>query len=289
MADSTDISTQGIAVIGMSGRFPKSRNIAQFWRNLCEGRECISFFSDEELLAAGVHRSILDDPNYVKAGGYLEDADLFDAGFFRFSPREAEIMDPQQRLFLECAGESLEDAGCDPKTYGGLIGVYGGMGMSTYLFRLLSNPDLFALIGNFQLLLSNDKDHLTTHVSYRLDLKGPSVAVQTACSTSLVAVCTACQALLDYQCDVGLPAVYLSVFLSRRATSTVREGLFLLMGIAGRLTPGAQGTVGGNGVGIVVLKRLTMLSGMEIISAQSSRAPRSTMMVRSRPAIPPPV
>jgi acyl transferase domain-containing protein len=191
MTDSTDTSTQGIAVIGMSGRFPKARNIAQFWQNLSKGRECISFFSDEELLAAGVHQSTLDDPNYVKAAGYLEDADLFDAGFFGFSPREAEVMDPQQRLFLECAWESLEDAGCDPKTYKGLIGVYAGMGMSTYLFRLLADPDLCALVGSFQLLLGNDKDHLTTHVSYRLDLKGPSVAVQTACSTSLVAVSTA--------------------------------------------------------------------------------------------------
>jgi acyl transferase domain-containing protein len=257
MADSTDISTQGIAVIGMSGRFPKSRNIAQFWRNLCEGRECISFFSDEELLAAGVHRSILDDPKYVKAGGYLEDADLFDAGFFRFSPREAEIMDPQQRLFLECAWESLEDAGCDPKTYGGLIGVYGGMGMSTYLFRLLADPDLFALIGNFQLLLSNDKDHLTTHVSYRLDLKGPSVAVQTACSTSLVAVCTACQALLDYQCDVAL-AGGVSVSVPLKAGYFYREGGVVSPdGHCRAFDAKAQGTVGGNGVGIVVLKRLT--------------------------------
>jgi acyl transferase domain-containing protein/acyl carrier protein len=257
MTDSTDTSTQGIAVIGMSGRFPKARNIAQFWQNLSKGRECISFFSDEELLAAGVHQSTLDDPNYVKAAGYLEDADLFDAGFFGFSPREAEVMDPQQRLFLECAWESLEDAGCDPKTYKGLIGVYAGMGMSTYLFRLLADPDLCALVGSFQLLLGNDKDHLTTHVSYRLDLKGPSVAVQTACSTSLVAVSTACQALLDYQCDVALAGgVFVSVPL--KAGYFYRQGGIVSPdGHCRAFDAKAQGTVGGNGLGIVVLKRLT--------------------------------
>ena len=126
-----------IAIIGMAGRFPGAANVDEFWRNLKAGVESISFFSDEELLAAGVDPAVFNAPNYVKAGGVLEGIDLFDASFFGFTPREAEIMDPQQRLFLECAWEALESAGYDPEQYGGSIGVYAGAGMNGYLIESL--------------------------------------------------------------------------------------------------------------------------------------------------------
>jgi phthiocerol/phenolphthiocerol synthesis type-I polyketide synthase E len=195
----------GIAIVGMSGRFPAADTLDAFWRNLSEGVESISFFSDEEALAAGVSPAHLRDPRYVKARAIVEGVELFDAGFFGYNPREAAIMDPQQRLFLECAWEALEHAGYDPATYTGLIGVFAGASMNTYLLaNLYPNRDLIGLVGDFQALIGNDKDYLTTRVSYKLNLKGPSVTVQTACSTSLVAVCVACQHLLQYQCDMAL-------------------------------------------------------------------------------------
>src|SRR5262245_58859274 len=135
--------TDGIAVIGMAGRFPGARNIDAFWRNLAAGIESISFFTDDELLASGADPALLKDPNYVKARGILGDADLFDAAFFGFSPKVAELMDPQHRLFLECAWEALENAGYNSNTYAGRIGVYAGESMNTYLLtNLYSHLDL---------------------------------------------------------------------------------------------------------------------------------------------------
>jgi acyl transferase domain-containing protein len=196
--------SEGIAIIGMSGRFPGARNLEEFWRNLRDGVESVSFFSDEQLRAAGMDPAVRRDPAYVGAGGVLEDIDLFDASFFGFNPREAEAMDPQQRLFLESAWETIENAGYDPARYPGSIGVYGGTGFSTYFFNVYQNADLVKLLGGHQIMIGNDKDHLTTHVSYKFNLRGPSMTVQTACSTSLVAVCVACRSLLDYQCDMAL-------------------------------------------------------------------------------------
>jgi len=257
MPDSeTNDSKEGIAIIGMSGRFPKAKNIAEFWQNLRDGVECISFFSDEELEEAGIDTDLLADPSYVKANGVLEDIELFDASFFGFSPREAEILDPQQRLFMECAWETLEDAGYNPDTYQGLIGVYAGVGMSSYLDHIYSNPDLVELIGDYQIHLGNDKDYLPTYVSYKFNLKGPSVAVQTACSTALVAVCMACQSLLDYQCDMAL-AGGSSIALPQKEGYFHQEGMITSPdGHCRAFDAQAQGTVGGNGLGIVLLKRL---------------------------------
>jgi acyl transferase domain-containing protein/acyl carrier protein len=247
---------EGIAIIGMSGRFPKARNVAQFWQNLRDGVECISFFSDEELQEAGIDSDVLTDPSYVKANGVLEDVELFDASFFGFNPRDAEILDPQQRLFLECAWETFEDAGYSPDTYRGLIGVYAGVGMSTYLDNIYSNPQIVELIGDYQILLGNDKDHLPTYVSYKFNLKGPSVAVQTACSTSLVAVCMACQSLLDYQCDMALAGGSAIAFPQKEGYFH-QEGMITSPdGHCRAFDARAQGTVGGNGLGVVLLKRL---------------------------------
>ena len=192
-----------IAIVGMAGRFPKAGNIEEFWQRLSRGDECISFFTDEELAESGIAASELKDPDYVKAAGVLEGAELFDAPFFGFHPREAELMDPQHRIFLQCAWHALEDAGYDPARYAGRIGVFGGAGLNTYLFEVgptLSNSSAL----RYQAFIGNDKDFLTTRVSYKLNLKGPSVDVQTACSTSLVAVHLACQSLLAGECDMAL-------------------------------------------------------------------------------------
>ncbi len=246
-----------IAIIGMAGRFPGAANLDQFWRNLKAGVESISFFSDEELLAAGVDPAILNAPNYVKAGGMLEGIDLFDASFFGFTPREAEIMDPQQRLFLECAWESLESAGYDAEQYPGSIGVYAGAGMNGYLMESLNaNPELMASVAPFQVMILADKDFLTTRVSYKMNLKGPAVTIQTACSTSLVAVHQACQSLLNYQCDMSL-AGGVSIYSRRKTGYLYQDGMILSPdGHCRAFDAKAQGTVPSTGVGIVVLKRL---------------------------------
>ena len=171
-------NTPAIALVGMAGRFPKAGNIDQFWRNLCRGVEAISFFSDEQLEAARLSFP-KGNPSYVKARGILEDADLFDAAFFGVNPREAEVMDPQHRVFLECAWEALESAGYDPECYAGAIGVFAGMSMNTYLAaNLAPHPELIGLVGQYQVMLGNDKDFLPTRVSYKLNLTGPSLNIQ---------------------------------------------------------------------------------------------------------------
>src|ERR1043166_4530465 len=206
----------GIAIVGMAGRFPKARNVAEFWQNLCAGTEGITFFTDEELAAAGVAVPN-HNQRYIKARGVLDDADKFDAAFFGFNPKEAEVLDPQHRVFLECAWEALEDAGCDPARFDGAIGVFAGMSMNTYLAHNLgTHPDLIARLNEHQLMLGNDKDYLPTRVSYKLNLRGPSVNVQTACSTSLVAVCIASQNLLSYECDLALAGAVSITFPQKR-------------------------------------------------------------------------
>src|SRR5881394_4459734 len=197
---------ESIAIVGMAGRFPQAKSLAEFWRNLREGRECVSFFKDEPLQWLPIeHAPQPGDPRYVRARGVLEKPEWFDAAFFGINPKEAEIMDPQHRVFLECCWEALENAGYDSETAEGMIGVFAGMSMNTYLLsNLATHPDLLDLVGHYQVMLANDKDFLPTRVSYKLNLRGPSVSIQTACSTSLVAVCVACQNLLNYQCDMAL-------------------------------------------------------------------------------------
>lgn len=246
-----------IAVIGMSGRFPGSRTVEQFWQNLREGVESITFFSESELEALGYDATQLRDPGYVKARGVLEEIEMFDASFFGFSPREAEITDPQQRFMLECAWQALENSGYCPAMYKGRIGVYAGVSISTYLlFELLSNKELLRYANTPQLLFGNDKDHLATRISYKLNLKGPSVTVQTACSTSLVAVHLACQSLLSGECDIAL-AGGASISVPNRSGYHYQEGGILSPdGHCRAFDERGQGTVGGSGVGIVALKRL---------------------------------
>ncbi|MFL6335979.1 MAG: MupA/Atu3671 family FMN-dependent luciferase-like monooxygenase [Pyrinomonadaceae bacterium] len=247
----------GIAIIGMAGRFPRAQAVEAFWQNLRDGVEAVSFFTEEELLAEGVERSVLDDPGYVRAKGMLEEIENFDAAFFGITPREAEITDPQQRLFMECAWTALENAGYDSEQYGGLIGLYGGASLNSYLLlNLMSAGGLVDAANILQSSIPNRTDHLTTRVAYKLNLKGPAVTVQTACSTSLVAVHLACQSLLGYQCDMAL-AGGVTVSVPKKSGYYYQEGGVLSPdGHCRAFDHRAGGTVVGNGVGVVVLKRL---------------------------------
>ncbi len=246
---------EGIAIIGISGRFPGANNVSSFWQNLCDGVEAISQFSDEELIAAGVDTSLLNNPHYIKAASVLEDIDLFDAGFFGFNPKEAEMTDPQHRLFLESAWEALENAGYDPQRCESRIGVYAGASLNNYSsFQL--NIDQIGSANSFQKLIGNDKDFLSTRVSYKLNLTGPSLTVQTACSTSLVATALACQSLLNYQSDMAL-AGGVSIRIPEKTGYLHQEGGILSPdGHCRAFDAQARGTIIGNGVGVVVLKRL---------------------------------
>ncbi|MFG1797764.1 SDR family NAD(P)-dependent oxidoreductase [Nocardia sp. NPDC049149] len=246
-----------IAIVGMAGRFPGASDIDVFWDALHAGRELITHFDREELLEAGVSAEDLDRSGYVGARGVLADADLFDAGFFGFSPREAEVLDPQHRLFLECAWESLEDAGYDPTRYPGPIGVFAGVGMNTYLLEnILPDSELVAAMGDFQIMTLNDKDTLPTRVSYKLGLRGPSVAVQTSCSSGLVSVQFACDSLNNFGCDMALAGAVAVKFPQRVGYRSVKGGIVSPDGRCRAFDAQAQGTVAGGGLGIVVLKRL---------------------------------
>ena len=252
----TDLSTE-LAIIGMAGRFPQATNLDQFWEKLREGTELISFFSDEELKAAGADAQLLNHPNFVKAGGVMDGIELFDASFFGYTPREAEVLDPQHRHFLECAWEALENAGYDPERYHGAIGVFAGCSISNYFLQnLISHPELLDSMGNFQIGMLNDKDYLATRVSYKLNLKGPSMNVQTACSTSLVAIHMACQSVLNGECDMAL-AGGVSISLLRKMGYLYQEGgISSPDGHCRAFDAQGQGMVGGNGVGVIAIKRL---------------------------------
>jgi len=249
---------ESVAIIGMAGRFPFAKNLNEFWENLRQGVECVSSFTDEELVSQGIDPVLLADSNYIKAKAVLEDVDLFDASFFGLSPREAETMDPQQRFFLECSWEALENAGYDSERYQEAIAVYAGVSLNSYLLlNLLSNPGLVDSVGILQASIRNRTDHLATRVSYKLNLKGAAVTVQTACSTSLVAVHLACQSLLVYQSDMVL-AGGVSIGVPSKAGYMFQEGgIFSADGHCRAFDEKATGTVVGNGVGVVVLKRLS--------------------------------
>jgi amino acid adenylation domain-containing protein len=245
-----------VAVIGIAGRFPGARSLEEFWQNLRLGVESVSRFSEDEARAAGVSERLLSDERYVRAGSVLDDVELFDAEFFGLMPREAEIMDPQQRLFLECAWEAVEDAGYDPQAYRWPVGVFAGLSMNTYLVRLYPHRALLSVLNGMQTQMGNDKDFVSTRASYKLGFTGPSLTVQTACSTSLVAVHMACQSLLNGECSMAL-AGGASVRFPQRAGYLYQEG-----GIRspdGHCRPfdaSAAGTVSGSGVGVVLLKPL---------------------------------
>ncbi|SIT38829.1 Non-ribosomal peptide synthetase (fragment) [Paraburkholderia ribeironis] len=261
-----------IAIVGMAGRFPGADSVTALWQNLCQGNTAISRFSSAELYAAGVPESSLADSEYVPTGGVLTDIGQFDTGFFGIAPSDAAILDPQQRLFMTTVWQALEDAGCAALRR---IGLFAGTSVSTYLLNnIWRDPALLEQFGAHRLLVANDKDHFVTQTSYRLGFSGPSVAVQTACSSSLVAVHLACRSLLAGECDAAV-AGGASIRVPQRAGYRFQEG-----GIGsrdGRCAPfdaSASGTVGGNGVAAVVLKRLAdaQAAGDRIIAVISGSA-----------------
>ena len=249
-----------IAIVGMAGRFPGASNIEAFWQNILNGVESVTRYTDEELKARGVPGELLADPNYVKAGVPFEGKDAFDADFFGYTPRDAEQIDPQHRLFLECAWSALEHAGYDSLHYSGDIGVYAGTGANVYLMKHLlprfspeGRADIAKLLG---LMSGNMADALATRVAYKLNLRGPAVTVQTACSTSLMAVHTAGQALLGHECDMAL-AGGVSLDLLHEGGYRYQAGAILSPdGHCRAFDAKAAGTLQGSGVGVVVLKRL---------------------------------
>jgi phthiocerol/phenolphthiocerol synthesis type-I polyketide synthase E len=246
-----------LAIVGMAGRFAGADDLTAFWDNLRRGVDSLSDFTDEELEDAGVPHEVRAHPAYVRRRGVLRGAERFDAPLFDVSPREARILDPQQRVFLECAWEALEDAGCDPARADFAIGVYAGASQSSwFLSRLLGNPEALRSAGALEIRLGNDKDFLATRISYRLNLRGPSINVNTACSTALVAVHLACQGLLNRECDLAL-AGGVSIQFPQTVGYLFEPGDILSPdGRCRAFDAEARGSVGGDGAGIVVLKRL---------------------------------
>ena len=255
--------TEGrIAIIGMSGRFPGAQDIATFWRNLRNGVESVTFFTDDQL-EDGVEPSTRASASYVKARPVLPDVDQFDAGFFDMRDREAALTDPQHRIFLECAWEALEDGGYDPAAYRGAIGVFAGCSMNTYFLNNVCRDrkaiedftDTFQ-VGDYPVLMGAGREFLATRAAYKLDLRGPALTVQTACSTSLVAVAQACQSLLLYQSDMALAGGASISFPQHRGYLHQEGGMVSADGHCRPFDASATGTIFGSGAGVVLLKRL---------------------------------
>lgn len=246
-----------IAIIGMAGCFPGANDIDSYWSLLSEGREGITRFSQDELMAAGIPYSLLDDARYVPAHGVILHADLFDTAYFEFIPAEAQFTDPQHRILLTTGHAALENAGYDPPRFDGLISVYAGAAINTYLQQqVLPSVDQTTTSNQFAVMVGNDKDYLATRLSYKLDLKGPAYTVQTACSTSLVAIHLACQGLIAGECDMAL-AGGVTIKWPQTKGYLYEEGTILSKD--GHVRPfdaDASGTVWGNGVGVLVLKPL---------------------------------
>ena len=257
-SDLDDFGGYGIAIVGMANRVPGAKSPEEFWHNLENGIESVNFYTDEEMIDAGVTRDFLKNPHYVKAGAHLENFDYFDPDFFGFSPKEAGILDPQHRQFYECCWEALERAGHPPSKFDGAIGVYAGSGMAAYLAQnIMTNKDLVDSVGMFLLRhTGNDKDFLATRVSYSFDLKGPSVNIQNACSTSSVATHMACQALLSEECDMAL-AGGVTIDLPHNRGYLYKENEILSPdGHCRAFDHRSKGTIFGSGAGVVVLRRL---------------------------------
>ena len=248
---------EGIAVIGMTGRFPGAANLDQLWRNLCNAVESISTFTPEEL-GPGIDEQLRHDPDYIRARGLIEGADLFDAAFFGINSLEAKVMDPQQRVFLELAQHALENAGYDPERYKGRIGIYAGIGDNHYYTtNLLTNPDLLAMAGKLAVEYGNQKDYIALRTAYLLDLRGPAVSLNTACSTTLLTIDQACRSLLDFECDIAL-AGGIDITVPQKSGFLYQEGgTFAKDGHCRPFDADATGTMFCDGAGVVVLKRFS--------------------------------
>ncbi len=250
-------TAEPVAIVGFAGRFPGAMNVDELWRNLLEGRDSITRFTPAEL-DPSIDPTLRNDPAYVPARGVLADVECFDAPFFGINPKEAELMDPQQRLFLEACWEALESAGCVPEMHPGHIGVFAGMYNATYYQKhVVTRPDLVARVGEFQVMVANEKDYIATRVAHKLSLTGPALSIHTACSTSLVATCQAFDSLRNHQCDVAL-AGGSSVTCPPRSGYLYQEGAMLSPdGQTRTFDASASGTVFSDGVAVVVLQRLS--------------------------------
>jgi phthiocerol/phenolphthiocerol synthesis type-I polyketide synthase E len=248
---------QPIAVIGMAGRFPAADNIDEFWQNLLDGRDCLSTPSDEDLLAWGEDPHVLADPSYVRRRPRVNGADTFDAELFGLTPREAELADPQHRLFLEVLHSALEHGGYDPKTHDGRIGLYAGGNVNRYRYdNVERNPGLVRSVGELAVSIGGSPDYLATFCSYKLGLRGPSMTVLTACSTSLVAVHVACAALRSGDCDMAVAGGVDLEFPLNLGYLPLAGGVDAQDGIPRPFDRDATGTNFGNGAGAVLLKPL---------------------------------
>jgi acyl transferase domain-containing protein/acyl carrier protein len=245
-----------VAIIGMACRLPGAKNIYEYWKNLVNGVESLTTFTDEELIASGVDPAVFNQPNYVRNRGIINGAEYFDAEFFGYTPREAELMDPQQRIFLECAWHALEDAGCDPYNTKERIAVFGGTGTPLHLIEAMENPWVRKNASGASIVTSNDKDYVTTRVSYKLNLTGPSVNVQCACSTSLVAVVTGLNSLMNYQSDMIIAGGATIEIPERHGYLYQAGGMESADGHCRTFDKDANGTVFSRGCGVVILKRL---------------------------------
>ncbi|MGO9368192.1 MAG: amino acid adenylation domain-containing protein, partial [Terriglobales bacterium] len=254
--DGSDQARDAVAIIGMTGRFPGAANLDQLWRNLCNSVESISFFTPEEL-GPGIDESLRHDPGYIRARGLIEGADFFDAAFFGINPLEARVMDPQQRVFLELAQHALESAGYDPERYKGRIGVFAGIGDNHYYTtNLLTQPEVLAMAGKLAVEYGNQKDYIALRTAYLLDLRGPAISLNTACSTTLLAVDQACRSLLDYECDIALSGG-IDITVPQKSGFLYQEGgTFAKDGHCRPFDADATGTMFCDGAGVVILKRL---------------------------------
>ncbi len=257
-----------IAIVAVAGRFPGARDVEQFWANLCEGRDGITHFADGAL-DASLPASLVQDPAYVKARGVVDDVDMFDPGFFGISPREAELMDPQQRIFMELSWECLERAGHVPDDAAMPVGVFAGMYNASYFrHHVQPRPDLIDKLGEFVVMLANEKDYIATRTANRLNLTGPAISVHTACSTSLVAIAQAYSSLRQGQCRMAL-AGGASITCPPRSGYLYQEGAMLSPdGQTRSFDADAQGTVFSDGAAVVLLKRLSdaLADGNEVIA-----------------------
>jgi phthiocerol/phenolphthiocerol synthesis type-I polyketide synthase E len=252
-----NIPALSVAIVGMACRFPGAADVHEFWQNLRNGVDSITQFTEEEMSSFGVRPDRYRSPEFIRAAAILTDADCFDAGFFGFAPKEAALMDPQHRVFLECAWEALESSGYKPDRSPQPLGVFAGTSLSSYLlYNILPNLNDPHADDSLQAMIGNDKDFLATRVSYKLNLHGPSIDVQTGCSTSLVAVHMACQSLLSYQCDMALAGGVSIQTPQRRGYLFQPGGLCSSDGHCRTFDADAEGTVFGSGVGVVVLRRL---------------------------------
>jgi tyrocidine synthetase-3 len=245
-----------MAIIGIACIFPGAADFHEFWENLQKGIDSISFFTDEELLAEGEKAQTFENPNYIKARGMITGAEYFDSSFFGYTPVEAQIMDPQARIFLQCIWHALEDAGYDPFSYNQPIGLYAGASPNLQWEALASFSSLSRGFNGFMVAQLADKDFMCTHISYKLNLKGPSISIQTACSTSLVAIHNAVQGLLLGECHMALAGGVSITYPSKQGYLYQQGMIFSADGHNKTFDSSATGSVFGNGVGVVVLKKL---------------------------------